>query len=73
MAVKRAVDKKLIRQTKGIGFGGSFRVAAGGGGGGAAKATVGSMDDLLPVVFTWVCNPKEASFAYIRYFYLFIC
>ena len=77
MAVKRALDKQLIRQTKGVGFSGSFRVAPAGSAPGnkkaggkkkqAASAAKGSIEDALPLVFTWVCNPKEASFAYIKW------
>jgi hypothetical protein len=78
MAVKRALHKQLIRQTKGVGFSGSFRLAPAGAGakapakkGGGKTATKvvaskGSLDDVLPLVFTWACNPKEASFGFIR-------
>jgi hypothetical protein len=78
MAVKRALHKQLIRQTKGVGFSGSFRLAPAGaagkapakkGGGKTATKVVapkGSLDDVLPLVFTWACNPKEASFGFIR-------
>jgi hypothetical protein len=81
MAVKRALHKQLIRQTKGVGFSGSFRLAPAGAGtkapakkgGGKTTAKVGapkgSLDDVLPLVFTWACNPKEASFGFIRYRY----
>jgi hypothetical protein len=79
MAVKRALHKQLIRQTKGVGFSGSFRLAPAGAGskapakksGGKTTAKVGapkgSLDDVLPLVFTWACNPKEASFGFIKY------
>jgi hypothetical protein len=78
MAVKRALHKQLIRQTKGVGFSGSFRLAPAGAGSkapakkGGGKTTTkvgapkGSLDDVLPLVFTWACNPKEASFGFIR-------
>jgi len=70
-SVMRALNKNLIKQVKGTGFSGSFKVetnkkAAAGKKGKTASATTGSMEDVFPLVFTWACNPKEASVNQIR-------
>jgi hypothetical protein len=79
MALKRALAKQLVRQNKGTGFSGSFRLAPPPSSStnkkaGSKKAATnqkpadkGAIEDVLPQVFTWVCNPKEASVAYIRF------
>lgn len=74
-AVLKAVDKKMIKQTKGVGFNGWFRLetesnrkksSASGKKKTTSSAEKVPLDDVLPLVFTWACNPKEASVNYIR-------
>jgi len=69
-SVMRALNKNLIKQVKGTGFSGSFKVETGkkaaGKKGKSAPAATGSMEDVFPLVFTWACNPKEASVHQIR-------
>jgi len=77
-AMIKAVDQGLVTQVKGKGFSGSFKLgkgkpavkkAAEGGKKGAKKAGGSSkqpLEELFPAVFTWACNPKEASVGFIK-------
>jgi len=72
-AVSKAIEKGLIKQVKGKGFSGSFKmesakkVAKGLEKKSAKKTQKGSLlEDEFPLVFTWACNPKEASVGFIR-------
>jgi len=74
-AVLKAVDRKIIKQTKGIGFNGWFRLetesnrkkaAASGKKKSASSGEKVPLDEVFPLVFTWACNPKEASVNLIR-------
>jgi len=73
-ALKKAIETKAVKQVKGSGFSGSFKVLpvtnkkAKKSGATNEKAQIKrvSLMDLLPLVFTWVCHPKEASGLYIR-------
>lgn len=76
-AMAKAVEKGLVNQVKGKGFSGSFKLgkgkpaekAAEGGKKGAKKASSSAkqpLEELFPSVFTWACNPKEASVGFIK-------
>jgi len=77
-AMLKAVEKGMVTQVKGKGFSGSFKLgkgkpaekkAAEGGKKGAKKASAGTkqpLEELFPAVFTWACNPKEASVGFIK-------
>jgi len=80
-AVLKAIERGLIKQVKGKGFAGSFKLesakntakvakAAAKSKGGKGKAAAGPrnapLEDAFPGVFTWACNPKEASVPLIR-------
>ncbi|XP_023334848.1 heterochromatin protein 1-binding protein 3 isoform X2 [Eurytemora carolleeae] len=68
--VLNAVEKKIIKQTKGTGFTGKFRIESSGKKGSKGKNKVAapkeSLDDILPLAFTWACNPKESSVNLIK-------
>jgi len=80
--LNRALDKKRIKRVKGLGLAGSFKVdttykptkaaakkpAAGKKGDkkAAAEKPKVPLADIFPMVFTWACNPKEASVGLIR-------
>lgn len=76
--LNRALDKKRIKRIKGKGLSGSFKIDStykpsktvakkkvSGKKDGPAKPTV-PLADIFPIVFTWACNPKEASVGLIR-------
>lgn len=77
-SILKALERGVIKQVKGKGFSGSFKLdttkkpekkAAGKDKKKKAAATsVGKepLDNLFPIVFTWACNPKEASVGLIR-------
>jgi len=81
-AVAKAIERGLIKQVKGKGFAGSFKlesaknIAKSGKSGakakegkGKAKATgpkLAPLENEFPGIFTWACNPKEASIPLIR-------
>jgi len=77
-AMAKAVEKGMVTQVKGKGFSGSFKLgkgkpaekkAAEGGKKGAKKASASAkqpLEELFPSVFTWACNPKEASVGFIK-------
>lgn len=78
----KAVDKGLVVQVKGKGFSGSFKLgkskpekkaekkAEAGGKKGKKKESgpkpAEPLENLFPLVFTWACNPKEASVGFIK-------
>jgi len=74
--IKKSVEKGIIKQVTGKGFGGSFKLEnkkpekKKAGSKKAAPATgekaKGPLDNLFPLVFTWACNPKEASVGFIK-------
>ena len=79
--VLKAVEKGLIKQVKGTGFTGHFKLETAktvakaakasktSKGGKAAKSSGPKMPPLeneFPGIFTWACNPKEASVPLIR-------
>jgi len=72
-ALKKALEKNLIKQTAGKGLSGSFKVDTSAPKKTAAQKKVAekekskvSMEELFPLVFTWQCNPKEASVTLIK-------
>jgi len=71
----RGVEKGVIKQVKGLGFSGSCKLGnpvtlskkdKKKGSKKEAKVEKASLDSLFPLVFTWACNPKEASVGSIR-------
>jgi len=79
--VLKAVEKGLIKQVKGTGFTGSFKLESAktvakaakasktSKGGKAAKSSgpkLPPLENEFPGIFTWACNPKEASVPLIR-------
>jgi len=79
--VLKAVERGLIKQVKGNGFTGSFKLESAKTVAKAAKASKTSkggkvakssgpkmppLENEFPNIFTWACNPKEASVPYIR-------
>jgi len=76
-AMNKAVEKGMVTQVKGKGFTGSFKLGKGKpaekkaaeGKKGAKKASGNAkqpLEELFPSVFTWACNPKEASVGFIK-------
>ena len=78
-AVVKAIERGLIKQVKGKGFAGSFKLetakntakvaktaAKSKGGKAAAGPRNPPLEESFPGVFTWACNPKEASVPLIR-------
>jgi hypothetical protein len=76
-AVAKAIERGLIKQVKGKGFAGSFKLessknvakaskTAKSKGDKAAKVKLPPLENDFPGVFTWACNPKEASIPLIR-------
>jgi len=79
--VLKAVEKGLIKQVKGKGFTGTFKLESAKTVAKAAKASKTSkggkvakssgpklppLENEFPGIFTWACNPKEASVPLIR-------
>jgi len=78
--VAKAVERGLIKQVKGKGFIGAFKLESAKSvakaakpskakGAKAAKAVgpkLPPLENEFPLVFTWACNPKEASVPFIR-------
>ena len=71
--VLKAVEKGLLKQVKGKGFSGSFKLESSKNVAKVkakdAKAASGSkppLESVFPSVFTWATNPKEASVAMIK-------
>lgn len=77
----KAVERGLVAQVKGKGFSGSFKLGKGKpvkaegdkkatkakkGGKEAASSPKQPLEELFPHVFTWACNPKEASVGLIK-------
>jgi len=76
-AMAKAVERGLVVQSKGKGFAGSFKLGKGkplkkaeGEKGKKGKKDAGPakapLEELFPLVFTWACNPKEASVGLIK-------
>eukprot|EP00092_Neocalanus_flemingeri_P057941 GFUD01068969.1.p1 GENE.GFUD01068969.1~~GFUD01068969.1.p1 ORF type:complete len:489 (+),score=170.14 GFUD01068969.1:46-1512(+) len=75
-AVAKAIERGLVKQVKGAGFTGSFKLETVKNVAKASKAkakgakSVGPklppLESVFPGVFTWACNPKEASIPLIR-------
>lgn len=76
-AMAKAVERGLVAQIKGKGFSGSFKLGKGkpvkkaeGEKGKKVKKDAGPakapLEELFPLVFTWACNPKEASVGLIK-------
>ncbi|MGH0118321.1 UNVERIFIED_CONTAM: hypothetical protein FKN15_048557 [Acipenser sinensis] len=79
-ALKRELQRGAVRQVKGKGFSGSFTVVSSNskqsqksrkkGGSAPAKVAVPEptekLEDTLPLIFTRLCEPKEASYVLIK-------
>ena len=77
-ALAKALEKKRIRQPKGRGFNGHLRIdpsykgpvkksdAKGKGKKEVTTSPREPLENVLPLVFTWACNPKEASVTLIK-------
>ena len=73
--LQKALDKKTVTQVKGKGLNGWFKIAAptasssskkGGKKSAVSETPKVSLDDMIPHLFTWVCEPKEASATMIK-------
>ncbi|CAB4057226.1 unnamed protein product [Lepeophtheirus salmonis] len=68
--IKTALNKGYIKQAKGVGISGSFKLAKRPTSSSISINTNGqgrpSLDCLMPHIFTWVCEPKEASAGMIK-------
>jgi len=75
--VAKAVERGLIKQVKGAGFSGSFKLESVKNVVKASKSKskkgakvvgpkLAPLETIFPGVFTWACNPKEASVGFIR-------
>jgi len=75
-AMTKAIEQGMVTQVKGNGFSGSFKLGKGkpavkkaaDGKKGAKKARSDRqpLEEIFPLVFTWACNPKEASVGLIK-------
>jgi len=74
--VAKAIERGLIKQVKGTGFSGSFKLESAKNVAKASKSKskdkkspgpkLPPLENLFPGVFTWACNPKEASVTLIK-------
>eukprot|EP00096_Caligus_rogercresseyi_P004539 TRINITY_DN1885_c0_g1_i1.p1 TRINITY_DN1885_c0_g1~~TRINITY_DN1885_c0_g1_i1.p1 ORF type:complete len:442 (-),score=185.40 TRINITY_DN1885_c0_g1_i1:198-1523(-) len=63
MGVKKAMEKGFMTKIRG-----SFKLTKAGGGSSAVSSShkKASLEDVMPHVFTWICEPKEASAVMIK-------
>merc|ERR1712013_500322 len=75
-AMTKAIEQGMVTQVKGNGFSGSFKLGKGKPavkkaadekkGAKKARSDRQPLEEIFPLVFTWACNPKEASVGLIK-------